>query len=63
MILCASSTEVLLKYSKNCLKLREYQEISWNKMYDEKSLKIENQINKLAIKQGVKLLFIIHLLF
>ena len=24
-------------------------------MYDEKSLKIENQINKLAIKQGVKL--------
>ena len=36
------------------LKTGEYQEISWNKMYDEKSLKIENKINKITIKHGVK---------
>ena len=45
-----STAEILEKL----LKTGEYQEISWNKMYDEKSLKIENKINKITIKHGVK---------
>ena len=49
-IFCGNTCEILEKL----LETGEYQEISWNKMYDEKSLKIENQINKISIKHGVK---------
>ena len=49
-VFCGSTTEILEKL----LETGEYQEISWNKMYDEKSLKLENQINKISIKHRVK---------